>query len=88
LNGSRSKREIGEDRKPTIGDRQGVASESRNSTYGPTPTQKRSLEIAVAEFQRLKVQLEQLVQTDMPRIEQAMQEAGAPWIKGQPIPEY
>lgn len=88
LSGSRSKREIGEDRPPTIADRHGVATESMNTTYGPTPTQERSLEIAAAEFQTLKQQLEQLVQTDMPKIEQAMQEAGAPWIKGQPIPEY
>jgi hypothetical protein len=88
LNGSPSKREIGEKVAPTIADRGWVAWGSGNSTYGPTVTQKRSLEIAAAGFQELKRRLEQLVNTEMPRIELAMQEAGAPWIKGQSIPEY
>jgi hypothetical protein len=88
LFGNRSKRQIGEKRDPTLRHRQWVAWESVNSTHGPTATQRRSLEIAVAEFRELKQELQKLVNTDMPRVEQAMRDAGAPWMEGQPIPEY
>ncbi len=88
LNGNRSKGQIGETDTPTIADRQGVASSTFGSTYGPTPLHKRSLEIAAAEFQVLKNDLEKIINTDLPKIEDALRAAGAPWIDGQPIPEY
>jgi hypothetical protein len=31
--------------------------------------------------------LQRLVEIEMPRIERAMQAAGAPWIEGQALPE-
>ncbi len=89
LRGSRSKQEVGEKTKPTIAGRQNFASLGTfNSTYGPTRSHRRSLEIAAAEFQTLRGKLEELVSTRLPQIEQALREAGAPWIEGQPIPEY
>ncbi len=50
--------------------------------------QKRSLEIAAAEFQELKKNLENIVDMQLPKIEDALKAAGAPWFDGQPIPEY
>lgn len=89
LNGNRSKQQIGENTRPTIAGRQNFASLGTfNSTYGPTPSHRRSLEIAAAEFQTLRGKLESLVNTRLPHIEQELRDAGAPWIHGQPLPEY
>jgi len=82
LNGNRSKREIGEKNNPTIARRLNVAS-SFNSTYGPTPMHKRNLEIAAME---LKKNLENIINMELPKIEDALKAAGAPWIDGQPNP--
>ncbi len=89
LNGNRSKRQIGEKIKPTIARRQSVTARGTvNSTYGPTPLHKRNLEIAATEFQELKKNLDIIINQDIPKIEDALKAAGAPWIDGQPIPEY
>ena len=89
LSGDRSKQEIGEKDKSTIARRLNVASSGTfGSTYGPAPLHKRSLEIAAAEFEELKKDLEEIVNIELPRVEEALRNAGAPWIEGQPIPEY
>ena len=89
LNGNRSKREIGEKYKPTIAYRLNqVFYGTSNSTYGPTETQKRNLEIAGTQFQDLKNSLDIILNEKLPGIEQVLIDAGAPWIDGQPIPEY
>ncbi len=88
LHGKRSKREIGEKHKPTVEDRLTVAKTGTiNSTYGPTPTHARSLEIAQIQFRDLKAELERIRDKELPQLEKALQEAGAPWLEGQPIPE-
>jgi hypothetical protein len=87
FNGMRAKREIGENREPTFRDHQWVASMAAENTYGPTPMQKQSFELSQSEFKGLKSELRTLVETEMPRIEKALQDAGAPWIVGQPLPE-
>ena len=58
------------------------------STYGATPLHKRSLEIAATEFLELKKNLDIIINQDIPKIENALKAAGAPWIDRQPIPEY
>jgi len=89
LNGNRSKREIGEKYKPTIAYRLNqVSYGTSNSTYGPTETQKRNLEIAGTQFLDLKKSLDIIMNEKLPGIEKALIDAGAPWINGQPIPEY
>ncbi len=89
LNGNRSKREIGEKYKPTIADRLNqVSYGTSKSTYGPTETQKRNLEIAGIQFLELKKSLDIIMNEKLPEIENALFEAGASWIEGQPIPEY
>ena len=48
------------------------------STYGPTPTHLRTLEIAEQEMAELKARLDALVNTELPAIEDALKQAGAP----------
>jgi photosystem II stability/assembly factor-like uncharacterized protein len=89
LTGNRSKMEIGEKYKPTIAFRLNqVSYGTSNSTYGPTETQKRNLEIAGTQFRDLKKSLDRIINDKLPGIEKALIDAGAPWIDGQPIPEY
>ena len=88
LNGNRSKRMVGEITKPTINYRLNFAmSGTTNSTYGPTPTHKKSLEIAKSQFADFRVELESLISVEIPKFEKALINAGAPWVEGQPIPE-
>ena len=88
LNGNRSKGQVGEKNDPTINQRLYTAiSGTMSSTYGPTPLHEHSMEIAEKEFAIFKRDLEDLLQKQLPRFEEALQEAGAPWVKGQPIPE-
>jgi photosystem II stability/assembly factor-like uncharacterized protein len=88
LNGNRSKGEVGETTKPTIISRYYASLGSSNSTYGPTQTQKRSLEIAATQFKELKTALDIILNETLPKIEKDLINAGAPWIEGQPVPEY
>ncbi len=88
VNGNRAKREIGEKNPPTVGSRLRFAmSGTRNSTYGPTPNIEKSLDIAYSEFEKLKAQLENILERRLPAMEKALMETGAPWIEGQPLPE-
>jgi photosystem II stability/assembly factor-like uncharacterized protein len=88
LNGNRSKAQPGEDRNPTIKNRLSIAvTGTENSTYGPTPLLKRSLEIAQTEFAELKTGFEEIVNHQIPSLEKALIQAGAPWVEGQPIPK-
>jgi len=88
LNGNRSKQQVGEKNNPTIEGRLEVANMGTMlSTYGPTPTHKRSLEIADIQFREFRTELENILNEQLPRLEKALQDSGAPWVKGQPIPE-
>jgi hypothetical protein len=49
---------------------------------------KRSLEIAGIQLANIKTEIEKIISEDIPKMEKALMEAGAPWIEGQPIPEY
>ncbi|MCB0155884.1 MAG: glycosyl hydrolase, partial [Anaerolineae bacterium] len=87
LNGNRSKQAIGEKDSPTVQNRLSTAvSGTRLSTYGPSPMHRRSLEIAKTELGTIKAQLKQAQEQEIPQLEKAMAEAGAPWIEGQPLP--
>jgi photosystem II stability/assembly factor-like uncharacterized protein len=89
MNGNRAKREIGEKNPPTINGRLRFAmGGTRLSTYGPTPNIERSLEIAYSEFAGVKSTLENILDRQLPEMEKALREAGAPWVEGQPIPEH
>ncbi|HKL53188.1 MAG TPA: hypothetical protein VJ902_04460, partial [Wenzhouxiangellaceae bacterium] len=56
------------------------------STYGPTPTHERSLEIAEQQFDEVRADLNRLVEQRIPALEDALFDAGAPWTPGSPVP--
>ena len=51
------------------------------STYGPTPTHKRSLEIARIQFTEFKSALDKILTDRLPKIEKDIVDAGAPFVK-------
>ncbi len=89
MNGNRSKLEVGEKNNPTVLSRLDISTwGTSGSTYGPTENLKRNLEIAGSEFVGLKKELENIINEKLPTVEKALIDAGAPWVAGQPIPEY
>ena len=88
LNGPRAHRMVGEKYPATIGARLGtVMTGTSYSTYGPTPMLRTSLDIARREYQALKVKLDAAIYQQLPQLEKALHDAGAPWLPGQPLPQ-
>jgi hypothetical protein len=56
------------------------------STYGPTATHRESFDIARDDFGRLRNELRQLMQSDLPALEKSLDEAGVPWTPGRGVP--
>ncbi len=56
------------------------------STYGPTPTHRRSLDIAQQAFAPLRQRLQDISNTELPALRQALDEAGVPWTPGRAVP--
>jgi photosystem II stability/assembly factor-like uncharacterized protein len=82
MQGSSAKGEVGESGPPTIQDRLGSASfGTTNSTYGPTATHRRSLEIAASEFAPWRAALDEILSVRIPALEAALQAAGAPPVR-------
>jgi photosystem II stability/assembly factor-like uncharacterized protein len=82
--GSPSKQEIGEKDFPNIGIRiQTVQTGVQYSTYGPTPMHRKSFEIAKKEYKKLSDELVELTDKELPGLEKAVKDAGAPYIQGQ-----
>ena len=89
MNGNRSKNEVVEKNNPTVLSRLSITAwGSSESTYGPTENLKRNLDIAGSEFVELKKELDNIINVQLPVVEKALMDAGAPWVVGQPIPEY
>ena len=87
LNGMSSKQQVGEKTRPTVGTRLSAVDRGvYHSTYGPTTTHREQLEIARNE---LAVYQERLVriQARLAELGQALINAGAPWVEGQPMPD-
>jgi hypothetical protein len=59
---------------------------NQSSTYGPTPTHRRSFEIAQQELAEVKADLKQLVEVDLPAFEEKLEAAGVAWTPGRSIP--
>jgi len=88
LQGNAVKSEIGEPTKASINDRMfNFQIGNMLSTYGPTKTHLRSLEIATEELAALRDQLHQIRNDVIPKIEAKLEAAGAPWTPGRPIPD-
>jgi len=87
LQGKASMNQVGELQPPTVGQRMFVAMiGTGRSTYGPTPTHRRSLEIAENQFATIRDELNRLVEEQIPALEAQLLDAGAPWTPGGAIP--
>jgi len=81
LFGNSSKGEIGEKDDLTVQDRLQVAQQGfYGNTYGPTKMQMESFEMAKQQYQGISAQLRKFLDTDVPRVEKMLLEAGAPPI--------
>ncbi|MGB3469182.1 MAG: glycosyl hydrolase [Cyclobacteriaceae bacterium] len=84
LNGDPVKNQVGEKNDPGISDRVNAATNGTFfSTYGPTPTHERSMEIAKEEFSEISQQAYDILNNKIPSLEKDLQKAGAPWVEGQ-----
>ncbi|MFV2074183.1 MAG: glycosyl hydrolase, partial [Thermoanaerobaculales bacterium] len=87
LKGNTSERQMGEPQVPSVAGRLRVATMGdRLSTYGPTATHRRSLEIATEGFRDIRAGLASLLEVDLPALEKKMEAAGVPWTPGRPLP--
>jgi len=53
-----------------------------NTLDAPTATQRRQYDIVAAEFEKVLAQLRPVIDTDLRRVEDAAEAAGAPWTSG------
>jgi hypothetical protein len=65
---------------------QAVTMGTFRSTYGPTPSLLRSLEIAESEFAPLKDGLMRIGEEDLPQLRLRLNQAGVPWTPGRIVP--
>ena len=87
LGGNRARGSIEDDGVATITRRVQVAQLGTSwSTYGPTPTHRRSLEIAESDFAGVRERLNALLNQRIPAFEQKLEQAGAPWTPGRSVP--
>jgi len=82
MNGNQSKNTIGEKNNPTVSTRLSAAyTGAANSTYGPTTTQIRSLELAGQELNEIKDALIAITEQRIPEMQKKLQAAGAPVVE-------
>ena len=82
LNGYLSKREVGERNDPGPG-AGFVGSAGLRTTYGPTGTHKNALDRSTKVLAKLKTELSEMVNTELPALEEAVGKTGAPMLEGQ-----
>jgi photosystem II stability/assembly factor-like uncharacterized protein len=56
------------------------------STYGPTATHQRSVEIAELEFTAIKSSIRRISEVEMPALRKELNNAGVPWTPGRGVP--
>lgn len=83
LRGNPVKGEIGERSNPTPNAGNRIAFSALSNTYGPTGTQKASLNRAKNQLQQVKAKLRNVTENTLPDLERRLKQAGAPWIEGQ-----
>ena len=87
LNGMSSKQQVGEKTRPTVGTRLSAVDRGvYHSTYGPTTTHREQLEIVRNELAGYQERLVR-IQARLAELGQALINAGAPWVEGQPMPD-
>jgi len=88
LSGDAAARQRNMNTPPSINDRVGyVVGAQRMSTSRPTQTQQNQYTAAAQDFEGVLVQLRQLIEVDLARLEKQLEAAGAPWTPGR-IPEW
>jgi photosystem II stability/assembly factor-like uncharacterized protein len=89
LNGHQTRAEIGDYDVHRVGSwlwhAMGGVSES---TYGPTPEHRKSLQYAAEAFAPIKARLNSILAEDVPALRKRLMDAGAPWGRGQTIGRY
>ncbi len=81
LFGNSAKAEVGEKDDPTVSDRLMIAQRGFfGNSYGPTKMQMESFELAKQQYAGLEAKLRKFLDTDVPRVEKLLQNAGAPPI--------
>ena len=87
LVGNRARASVEDDGVATITRRVQVAQMGTAwSTYGPTPTHRRSLEIGEKELAAVRERLNAVLEQRLPALEKKLEQAGAPWTPGRPVP--
>lgn len=81
LVGSEAKQEIGERTQPTPSSRLYVGYNALSSTYGPTPMHVKTVEAGKKELDKIEADVNDFAENRMPKLEQALQNAGAPPIE-------
>ena len=88
LSGDSAARQRNMNTVPSISDRVGyVVGAQRMSTARPTQTQQNQYTAAAQDFVGVLVQLRQLIEVDLARLEKQLESGGAPWTPGR-IPEW
>ena len=88
LSGDSAARQRNMNTPPSINDRVGyVVGAQRMSTSRPTQTQHNQYTAAAQDFDSVLVQLRQLIEVDLTRLEKQLEAAGAPWTPGR-IPSW
>jgi photosystem II stability/assembly factor-like uncharacterized protein len=81
LNGKRSYQRMGAT-PANISSRISFAKSSSSSNYGPTPQSHEQLEYALQGYADVRQRLEALIGATIPAFEAALENAGAPWVRG------
>jgi photosystem II stability/assembly factor-like uncharacterized protein len=87
LNGNETRALYSEEGPVSISQRLNVAVMGNfRSTYGPTPTHERVVEIAASEFADIKARMNRLTESDLPSLRKDLDAAGVPWTPGRGVP--
>ena len=87
LGGTETRESHGDPGPVTVYDRlQTVSIGNFLSTYGPTTTHRRQVEIAAEEFETLHTEFTRLIEVDLVALEQSLESAGVPWTPGRGVP--
>ena len=81
LFGNSAKAEVGEKDDPMVSDRLMIAQRGFfGNSYGPTKMQMESFDLAKQQYTGLEANLKKFLDTDVPRVEKLLRNAGAPPI--------
>jgi hypothetical protein len=86
LLGNRQRRRMGDPGPVSVSRRISVAvSGTAQSTYGPTATHLEGLEIAREELGQIQAELDRLIGSELPALEERLDAAGVPWTPGRGV---